>query len=60
MGSMVSKMILQEKKVYRCDSCDMLYKDKKTAEKCEAWCSKHHSCNLAVINHSLNNKGDKK
>ena len=50
--------IIQEegKQTYRCDECGFLYEDKEIADKCEAWCKEHHSCNLEITAHALENK----
>lgn len=39
---------------YECSECGIQYEDKEWAEKCEAWCKEHHSCNLEIISHTLN------
>ena len=44
------------KKFYQCPECGLHYKDKDQAEKCEAWCKEHHSCNLEIINSAIENK----
>lgn len=38
---------------YRCGACGLLYVDKETAERCEAWCTEHKSCNLDIIQHAV-------
>ncbi len=43
-------------KMYKCNECRLGYKEKKWAEKCEAWCKKHKSCNLGITSHSLKNE----
>jgi len=35
-----------------CPECGLKYADKKWAEKCEAWCKTHHSCNLEITAHA--------
>lgn len=45
-----------KKKLYKCPECGLHYEDEKQAEKCEMWCKEHHSCNLEITNHSLENK----
>ena len=44
------------KKLYGCKECNMLYKEKELAEKCEDWCRKHKSCNLEIIKHAVKAK----
>ncbi|QQG39413.1 MAG: hypothetical protein HYS81_03435 [Candidatus Aenigmatarchaeota archaeon] len=31
-----------------CEACDYGYLDEETARACEAWCTKHKSCNLEI------------
>ena len=38
---------------YVCEECSLRYKDKETAERCEAWCRKHGSCNLEIIKYAV-------
>ncbi len=47
------------KKNYECKECKMIYKNKSLAEKCEAWCRKHKSCNMEIIKHAVKNKNEK-
>ncbi len=41
------------KKLYQCRECGFKYEDKEWAEKCEAWCKEHKSCNLEIIKHAI-------
>lgn len=44
------KRVEQNKKVlYQCEECGLFYADPETAEKCQAWCAEHKSCNLEII-----------
>lgn len=36
---------------YTCPVCGYEYKEEKWAKECEAWCTKHNSCNLEIIKH---------
>lgn len=47
-----------EKTLYACPVCSMQYRDKATANECEAWCTKHQSCNLDIIAKAVNKKGE--
>lgn len=38
--------------LYECPECHLKYKEKEWAEKCEAWCREHKSCNLEIIAHA--------
>ena len=50
---MVKETIKVNQRVYECEECKLLYRDKKWAEKCEDWCRKNHSCNLSITKHTL-------
>lgn len=52
-------MTTRNKKYYKCKECKMFYKDKSLAEKCEAWCRKHKSCNIEIIKYAIKNKNEK-
>ena len=41
---------------YCCEKCGFAYKEKKWAEKCEAWCSVHNGCNLDITQHAVEPK----
>ncbi len=45
---MVKKIQEKEEVLYQCEECEFKYRDKDTAQKCEAWCSEHNSCNLDI------------
>lgn len=49
----------EKKQVYQCDECGLHYKDKKTAELCEAWCKERNSCNLEITRLSLEAQSEK-
>ena len=34
---------------YVCGACGYRYKEREVAERCEKWCTEHHSCNLEII-----------
>ncbi|MGC8628594.1 MAG: hypothetical protein ACP5T4_00045 [Candidatus Micrarchaeia archaeon] len=38
---------------YFCEVCGLHYATKELAEKCQAWCSAHNSCNLAIASQSI-------
>lgn len=42
-------------KLYQCEECGLHYKDRATAERCEAWCREHRSCNLEITAHAEEN-----
>ncbi len=35
-----------------CDECQLVYDERQWAEKCEEWCSAHHTCNIAITKHA--------
>ncbi len=41
--------------LFKCPECGLHYKDRAQAEKCEAWCKEHHSCNLEIISYAVEN-----
>lgn len=45
-----------DKKLYQCLECGLNYEEKKWAEQCDLWCREHHSCNLEIISHAVENK----
>jgi len=46
----------KEKNLYQCVECSLHYEDKEVAEKCQAWCAEHQSCNLEIIKDAVENK----
>ena len=50
---MVNKNKKEKEGHYKCSKCGLYYKDKKLADKCKAWCSKHNSCNIEIIKNSV-------
>lgn len=50
---MVKEIIKEEKKYYQCEECGFYYLEKEWAEKCQAWCSKNHSCNIEITKHAV-------
>ncbi len=50
---MAEETNLQGEIVYKCLRCGWLYRDRLIADKCEAWCKKHKSCNLEIAKHAI-------
>lgn len=48
-----NKKITDNKILYACKECGLKYEQKEIAEKCEAWCKEHQSCNLEIIKYSV-------
>ena len=44
------------KELYQCEECGLHYEDREWAEKCEAWCREHKSCNIEITAHAEENK----
>ena len=40
-------------KLYQCEECGFKYEEQAWAEKCQAWCAEHKSCNLEIIEHAV-------
>jgi len=45
--------------LYQCEECGFHYEDREWAEKCEAWCREHKSCNIEITAHAEENKQSK-
>ena len=43
----------QNKESYQCEECGFEYAEKEWAEKCEAWCKEHKSCNIEITAHGM-------
>lgn len=41
---------------YKCPECGLEYYEKEWAEKCEAWCKEHKTCNTEIIKHAVKSK----
>jgi hypothetical protein len=51
----MTKVIQENNQIfYQCEECSLKYVEKEIAEKCQAWCAEHKSCNLDIIKHSVN------
>ncbi|MEM4255224.1 MAG: hypothetical protein QXR53_02750 [Candidatus Norongarragalinales archaeon] len=50
---MVRKESLKGKTLFYCEECGLAYEEEAIAEKCQAWCSEHKSCNLEIIKHAV-------
>ena len=49
---MVKLVEIDGKKYYVCEDCKLIFKDKSWAEKCQAWCELHKTCNIEITKHS--------
>ena len=53
------KVIPKDKEtLYQCEECGFFYRDRETAEKCQAWCGEHKSCNLDIICYAVGQPED--
>lgn len=52
---MVKIVQKEDRELHQCEECGFHYADKATAEECEAWCKKHHSCNIEITAHAEEN-----
>ena len=50
---MVKTIKKEGTEIYQCEECGFMYAEKTWAEKCEAWCKEHKSCNLDIIQHAI-------
>ena len=55
---MVKAVQQGSKTFYQCAECGLQYTEKETAEKCQAWCKEHKSCNLEIIKHAVQDMGN--
>ncbi len=39
--------------LYICGECKFAYAEKEQAEKCEAWCKAHPSCNIEITKDAI-------
>ena len=49
------KVLIEEdnKKLCQCEECGFRYEEQSWAEKCEAWCKEHKSCNIEITSHGI-------
>jgi len=50
---MVKVVEKEGRKEYVCEACGYRYVKKELAERCEAWCTEHHSCNLEITEQGM-------
>jgi len=46
---------INNQNLHQCNECGLHYKDKDTAEKCEAWCKEHKTCNVEITSRAEEN-----
>jgi len=50
---MVKEVVSKGKTYYECEECNMFYKSKDVAQKCENFCRENKSCNIEIIKHAV-------
>ncbi len=50
---MVTRRVIEGDALYFCEECGFGYRDEKTAEECERWCSDRKSCNLEITKRAI-------
>lgn len=50
---MVRMLTQPEATLYQCEECGFKYRERDMAEKCQAWCKEHQSCNLDIIKYAV-------
>ncbi len=53
---MVKPVTQDNHNLYQCEACGFHYEDEAQAEKCEAWCTAHQSCNIEITKAAIENK----
>src|SRR3990167_5329011 len=48
------------KTLYQCEECGFRYEGREWAEKCEAWCKEHQSCNIEITAHAIPQEDESK
>ena len=46
-------MVRLEDGLWVCGECGLAYRIRELAERCEAWCREHGSCNLDIIRNAV-------
>jgi len=50
---MVKEIAKDNKEVYECEECRLLFEDETWAKKCEEWDKKYHACSLEITRHAI-------
>jgi len=51
--NMVKVLKKENGELYQCEECGFKYTERALAEKCEAWCREHKSCNIEITSHAI-------
>ena len=46
-------MVKKEGEHFVCEDCDMKYKEKEWAEKCEKFCRDNKACDVEIMKHAI-------
>jgi len=50
---MVKEITKNNKTYFMCEACNMYYKTKELAQKCEDFCNKNHACSMEITKHAV-------
>ena len=50
---MVKEEIKKDKTYLKCEECNMYYKTREIAQKCENFCKEHHACSIEITKHAV-------
>ncbi len=53
---MVREIFQNEEQYYICDVCNLSYKERSWAEKCQDYCTKYSACSLEITRHATQMK----
>ena len=56
---MVKEEIINGIVYFMCEACNMYYKTKEPAQKCENFCKKYRSCSIEITRHAVSPKNEK-
>ncbi len=54
----VKEIRRKDKTLYVCEACGFAYEERHWAEECEEWCLRHHSCNIEIASHAVEQLGE--
>ena len=50
---MVKEIKKSGKGYFECEVCNFVYKDRKIAKECEAYCKKNYACNTKITKYAI-------
>lgn len=50
---MVQEIQKNNETLYACQECGFKYRELEIAQKCEAWCKEHQSCNIEITKYAV-------